>query len=90
MIEEELGEIADPAGEFGSLSAQRAGMIALGAPAIIPRSVVLDQVALGAAAIVATEVAFERSISAVVRRGATVPKDATAFTRLAKSFGAPS
>lgn len=90
VIEEELGEIADPAGEFGSLSAQRAGMIALGAPAIIPRSVVLDQVALGTAAIVATEVAFERSISAVVRRGATVPKDATAFTRLAKSFGAPS
>ena len=27
VIEEELGELADPAGEFGSLSAQRAGMI---------------------------------------------------------------
>lgn len=83
VIEEALGSVAEPAGEFGSLSSQRAAMMALSAPAIMSRGAVTDQVALERAVIVPTEVRFLRDISAVVRRGVEFNRDAEAFIELA-------
>lgn len=87
VIEDVLGQLAEPAGEFGSLSAQRAGILALGTPAIISRGAVADQVALGRVVIVPTapDVRFDRPISAVTRRGTTPSADATAFIDAARA-----
>lgn len=88
VIEETLGQLAEPAGEFGSLSAQRAGILALGIPAIISRGAVSDQVALGRIVVVPTAgIQFRRPLSAVTRRGSEVSYDVAEFIRVARESG---
>lgn len=86
LVEEVLGELVEPAGEFGSLSAQRAGMLALGEPTVIPQAAVTDQVTLGDVAIVKAEPLFVRDISAVVRRGSQPSPDIAAFIAVALAY----
>lgn len=83
VVEDALGGLAEPAGEFGSLSAQRAGMIALAAPTIIARGAIRDQVTLGRIAIVPTDTRFTRNLSAVMRRGSETSGDISEFIRIA-------
>lgn len=85
VIEETLGEMAEPAGEFGSLSAQRAAILALSTPAIISRGAVVDQVDLGRITIMPTVgIAFDRDLSAVTRRGTTVSSDVADFITITR------
>ena len=86
VVEEVLGEMAEPAGEFGSLSAQRAAILALGQPAIISRGAVADQVALGRIAIVPTDgIHFNRDLCAVTRRGTDISTDVADFIAAARA-----
>lgn len=70
VIEDVLGPLAEPAGEFGSLGAQRAAISSLSAPGIIAAGAVRDQVVLGRLVEVATPARFTRTIRLVTRRGA--------------------
>ncbi|WP_297454674.1 LysR family transcriptional regulator [uncultured Corynebacterium sp.] len=83
VVEDALGNLAEPAGEFGSLSAQRAGMSALAAPTIIARGAIRDQVTLGRIVIVPTDTRFTRNLSAVMRRGSETSGDISEFIRIA-------
>ncbi|MDU4703937.1 MAG: LysR substrate-binding domain-containing protein, partial [Corynebacterium sp.] len=83
VVEDALGNLAEPAGEFGSLSAQRAGMIALAAPTIIARGAIRDQVTLGRIVIVPTRTRFTRNLSVVMRRGSEASGDISEFIRIA-------
>jgi DNA-binding transcriptional LysR family regulator len=47
VVEAVLGELAPPAGEFGSLGAQRTAIGAIGAPGVIARRAVASQLATG-------------------------------------------
>nr|WP_120491416.1 LysR family transcriptional regulator [Corynebacterium lactis] len=87
VIEDALGHLAEPAGEFGSLSAQRAGMLALEAPAIISKGAVADQVALGRIRVVGSETPFNRNISVVTRAGRNDNPDVAAFIAVAREEG---
>lgn len=75
VIEQELGELADPAGEFGSLTAQRAAITSLNAPAIMAAGAVRDHIALGRLVQVSTPVRFDRTIRLVTRRGLAADDD---------------
>ena len=83
VVEDALGTLTEPAGEFGSLSAQRAGMIALAAPTIIARGAIRDQVTLGRIVIVPTDTVFTRNLSVVMRRGSEASGDISEFIRIA-------
>lgn len=85
VIEDALGKMAEPAGEFGSLSAQRSGILALNAPAIISTRAIADQVTLGKITILPAEIRFDRLISAVLRRGYEPSDDIAEFIRIAAS-----
>ena len=82
VVEDALGTLTEPAGEFGSLSAQRAGMIALAAPTIIARGAIRDQVTLGRIVIVPTDTVFTRNLSVVMRRGSKASGDISEFIRI--------
>ena len=82
MVEDALGTLTEPAGEFGSLSAQRAGMIALAAPTIIARGAIRDQITLGRIVIVPTDTVFTRNLSLVMRRGSKASGDISEFIRI--------
>lgn len=82
VVEDTLGTLTEPAGEFGSLSAQRAGMIALAAPTIIARGAIRDQVTLGRIVIVPTDTVFTRNLSVVMRRGSKASGDISEFIRI--------
>lgn len=83
VVENALGTLTEPAGEFGSLSAQRAGMIALASPTIIARGAIRDQVTLGRIVIVPTDTVFTRNLSVVMRRGSEASGDISEFIRIA-------
>lgn len=85
VIEDALGNMAEPAGEFGSLSAQRSGILALNAPAIISTGAIADQVTLGKITILPAEIRFDRPISAVLRRGYEPSDDIAEFIGIAAS-----
>jgi len=68
VVESALGHLAAPAGEFGSLASQRAGITALGAPGVIAREAVADHLELGKLVEVDTRT-FPRELWAVWLRG---------------------
>lgn len=75
VIEKALGTLAAPAGEFGSLTAQRAAITSLHAPAIMAAGAVRDHLSLGRLVQVSTPVRFDRTIRLVTRRGFTGDED---------------
>lgn len=85
VTESVLGHLAEPAGEFGSLAAQRSGIISLHSPGIIAAGAVADAIALGRLARVdAPGLRFRRDLTAVHRRD-TAPDPATSrFLELAR------
>lgn len=86
VVEDALGTLATPAGEFGSLASQRAGIVALGAPGVIARGAVLDQIALGRLVVVDTPgLTFLRHLTAVRLRGASLNEDAEALINVART-----
>ncbi|WP_257181191.1 LysR family transcriptional regulator [Corynebacterium cystitidis] len=86
VVEDVLGTLATPAGEFGSLASQRAGIVALGAPGVIARGAVADQIALGRLVVVDTPgLTFVRHLHAVRLRGASPNDDAEALIHVARS-----
>ncbi len=88
VVQQVLGTLAPPAGEFGSLAAQRSAVLTLGAPVIIARGAVEDFVQLGKLAIVpVVDGCFERSVHAVVRRADPASEDAQAFIDTACQVG---
>lgn len=82
VIEDVVGTLATPAGEFGSLASQRAGIIALKAPGIMAKGAIADHVQLGKLRQVPTECTFVRPLTAVWLRHATRSKEALGFVRL--------
>lgn len=80
-----LGDLAEPAGEFGSLSAQRSAIAQLGAPGIIAADAVADHIELGRLVQVATPgLSFERPLTAVRLRRAGDNADADALIAIAR------
>ncbi|WP_291314404.1 LysR family transcriptional regulator [Corynebacterium sp. UBA2622] len=82
VVETALGELAEPAGEFGSLASQRAGIVALGAPGVIARGAVADHLKLGKLVEVDT-LTFARELRAVWRRGSEPGAEARALITIA-------
>ncbi|MGO1948538.1 MAG: LysR family transcriptional regulator [Mycobacteriaceae bacterium] len=88
IVENTLGRIATPAGEFGSLSAQRAAVTGMGEPTVIAERAVAEQVASGALVRVPVRgVTFRRSLRAVYPRQVTLDEDAAALLDLARRTG---
>jgi DNA-binding transcriptional LysR family regulator len=91
ILEATLGSIAEPAGEFGSLAAQRAAATGMGEPTVIAARAVETQVASGELVRVpVTGVTFRRLLRAVYPRGrslAVSDPDAEALLRIAKVPG---
>lgn len=87
ILEYTLGTIATPAGEFGSLAAQRAAVTGMGEPSVIAERAVADQVASGVLVRVPVRgVTFRRSLRAVYPRQAGTDglgTDAAALLELA-------
>lgn len=91
IVENTLGSIAAPAGEFGSLSAQRAAVTGMGEPTIIAARAVETQVAAGELVRVPVNgVTFRRLLRAVYLRGRSLGErdpDAEALLQIAKVPG---
>ncbi|MEY8566019.1 LysR family transcriptional regulator [Corynebacterium sp.] len=91
ILEAALGTIAEPAGEFGSLSAQRAAVTGMGEPTVIAARAVEAQVSSGELVRVpVTGVTFRRLLRAVYPRGRPLgvsDPDAEALLRIAKVPG---
>ena len=86
VVELQLGTLAPPAGEFGSLSAQRAAIGTMGAPAIMSARAVEAQVETGFYRAVPTEgVDLRRTITALWRGGEQLGTAATAFLAVLQS-----
>lgn len=79
VIENVLGTLSPPAGEFGSLASQRSGIMALKAPGIIAKGAIADHIQLGRLIAVPAEVTFTRPLTAVWLRHATRSKEAKEF-----------
>lgn len=79
VIEHQLGTLAPPAGEFGSLASQRSGIMALKAPGIIAKGAIADPVELGRLIAVPTELTFTRPLTAVWLRHASRTHEAQEF-----------
>lgn len=85
VVEETLGGIAPPAGEFGSLAAQRAAVMEMGEPTVIAARAVAPQLATGELVrIPVRDVTFRRLIRAVFPRGRHVDKDAASLLSIAR------
>lgn len=91
IVEAALGSVAEPAGEFGSLSAQRAAVTGMGEPTVIAARAVEPQIASGELVRVPVSgVTFRRLLRAVYPRGrslAATDPDAEALLRIAKVPG---
>lgn len=91
IVEAVLGTIAEPAGEFGSLSAQRAAVTGMGEPTVIAARAVESQVSSGELVRVPVKgVTFRRLLRAVYPRGRPLEvsdPDAEALLRIAKVPG---
>ncbi|AHW63298.1 Putative transcriptional regulator, LysR-family [Corynebacterium glyciniphilum AJ 3170] len=91
IVEAVLGTIAEPAGEFGSLSAQRAAVTGMGEPTVIAARAVESQVSSGELVRVPVKgVTFRRLLRAVYPRGRPLgvsDPDAEALLRIAKVPG---
>lgn len=81
VIEQQLGTLAPPAGEFGSLASQRSGIMALKAPGIIAKGAIADYVELGRLIAVPTEIIFTRPLTAVWLRQASRAREAEEFIK---------
>lgn len=85
VVESVLGTIAAPAGEFGSLAAQRAAVTGMGEPTIIAARAVATQVASGELVRVPVrDVTFRRLIRAVYPRHGALERDAAALLGIAR------
>lgn len=85
VITSALGELAEPAGEFGSLSAQRSAIVQIGAPGIIAADAVADHIELGRLVRVQTPgLSFERPLTAVRLRRAGANPDTDALIEIAR------
>lgn len=91
IVEAALGTLAEPAGEFGSLAAQRAAVTGMGEPTVIAARAVSTQLASGElVAVPVTGVTFRRMLRAVYPRGRPLgvgDPDAEALLRIAKVRG---
>ncbi|MDN6509925.1 MAG: LysR family transcriptional regulator [Corynebacterium sp.] len=91
IVEAALGPLAEPAGEFGSLAAQRAAVTGMGEPTVIAARAVSAQLASGElVAVPVTGVTFRRMLRAVYPRGRPLgvgDPDAEALLRIAKVRG---
>ncbi|MGP9759182.1 LysR family transcriptional regulator [Corynebacterium sp. AOP12-C2-36] len=91
IVEAALGPLAEPAGEFGSLAAQRAAVTGMGEPTVIAARAVSAQLASGElVAVPVTGVIFRRMLRAVYPRGRPLgvgDPDAEALLRIAKVRG---
>lgn len=91
IVEAALGSLAEPAGEFGSLAAQRAAVTGMGEPTVIAARAVSAQLASGElVAVPVTGVTFRRMLRAVYPRGRPLgvgDPDAEALLRIAKVRG---
>lgn len=88
VTEDVLGHLATPAGEFGSLASQRAGMISLQAPGIIAAGAVADAIILGRLARVHTPgLSFRRDLVAVRLAHGSPGPEAEEFLRVIRSPG---
>ncbi|MGP9724030.1 LysR family transcriptional regulator [Corynebacterium sp. AOP40-9SA-29] len=91
IVEAALGSLAEPAGEFGSLAAQRAAVTGMGEPTVIAARAVSAQLASGElVAVPVTGVTFRRMLRAVYPRGRPLGEgdpDAEALLRIAKVRG---
>lgn len=86
VVEAVLGQLTEPAGEFGSLAAQRAAISSLNSPGIIAAGAVSDQIALGRLVRVHTPgVEFRRRLRAVRRRQASFQEDAAVLLAIARA-----
>ena len=85
VVENVLGTVAAPAGEFGSLAAQRAAVTGMGEPTVIAARAVAAQTASGELVRVPVQdVTFRRLIRAVFPRHGTLEKDAAALLDIAR------
>jgi len=85
VVEDVLGTVATPAGEFGSLSAQRAAVTGMGEPTVIAARAVARELKLGELVRVPVQDAtFRRLIRAVFPRHGTLERDAAALLDIAR------
>lgn len=85
VVEDVLGTIAAPAGEFGSLSAQRAAVTGMEEPTVIAARAVARELKLGELVRVPVKDAtFRRLIRAVFSRHGDLEKDAAALLDIAR------
>ncbi|WP_297008479.1 LysR family transcriptional regulator [uncultured Corynebacterium sp.] len=85
VVEDVLGTIAAPAGEFGSLSAQRAAVTGMGEPTVIAARAVARELKLGELVRVPVrDATFRRLIRAVFPRHGTLEPDAAVLLDIAR------
>lgn len=85
VVEDVLGTVAEPAGEFGSLSAQRAAVTGMEEPTVIAARAVARELTLGELVRVPVrDATFRRLIRAVFPRHGTLEKDAAALLAIAR------
>jgi DNA-binding transcriptional LysR family regulator len=91
IVEKVLGQVAEPAGEFGSLSAQRAAVTGMGEPTVIAARAVAAQVNSGELVRVPVrDITFRRMLRAVRPRGRDLPSadpDAATLLAIARETG---
>lgn len=85
VVEEALGTVAEPAGEFGSLSAQRAAVTGMGEPTVIAARAVARELRTGELVKVPVrDLTFRRLIRAVFPRHGNLDQDAAALLAIAQ------
>lgn len=87
VVEDILGSLAPPAGEFGSLGAQRAAIGALGAPGVIARRAVESQLATGEyVEVPVAGIKFDRPLRVVWSSQNRLPEPAHRFLRFLADY----